>query len=75
MNEYTHIQDTESQTWSITHNLNTENIEVVCQVQTDDILTKVIPLAIALPTTLAVTIHFVTPYSGTAVIRERLFSR
>ena len=74
MNEYTHIQDQENQTWSITHNLDTENIEVVCQVQTDDILTKVIPLAIALPTTLAVTIHFVTPYSGTAVIRERLFS-
>ena len=71
MNEYTYIQNEESQTWSITHNLDSADVEVKCWVQTDDILTRVIPLAVTAPTTLAVTIHFVTPYSGKVVICER----
>jgi hypothetical protein len=65
---YEHVQSTASDTWAITHNLNTDTPVVDCWVLDGGLNTKIIPESVVATSVNVVTITFSAEYTGRALV-------
>lgn len=65
---FVYNQETPSDTWVISHNLNTNAPVVDCWVNDDGNLRKIFPLSVSVTSSNTVTVTFSTPYAGKAYV-------
>lgn len=65
---YEHIQSAESDTWTITHNLNTDTPVVDCWVLDGGLNTKIMPETVVATSVNVVTVTFSIAYAGRALV-------
>ena len=65
-----HEHVTSSTVWEVKHNLNTLSPAVTCWIETDELLIKILPLAIEAKDENTTEITFTRPYTGRVEIRR-----